>query len=118
MKYYRLSENHPHYGIAGNVIPFDVWQKVAYTDKPLYDQIDEHGRGFPYKVEVGVIASTPVLFYMHSYADVVILMQRIGDRAGVRHEKVPIILPRSDAKVFFAGYEITVKYREEWEEQE
>lgn len=116
MKFYRLSESNIKYGLVGNVIPYDVWQKIPYTDKPLYDQIDEYGRGYAYKVEVKPAGSGPMLFYLESYGDIVILLQRLADRGGVRQDKLPIVIPNTSAEVEVAMNTIKIIYRKEWQQ--
>lgn len=116
MKFYRLSESHPKYGLTGNVIPHNVYSALPYTDKALYDLIDEHGRGFAYKIELSINSKPPSLFYFHYYGDVVVFNHRIAERSGVRAEASPIIIPRKDAAIVAGDFTITIKYREEWEQ--
>lgn len=116
MKFYRLSEQHPQYGLAGNVIPYPVWIKIPYADKGLYDQVDEYGRGYPYKLVLTPTGKTPSLYYLEMYADIVIFLGRLADRRGVRATEIPLIIPNMNTEIEFCLYNIKIIYRKEWQQ--
>lgn len=118
MKFYRLTENDPRYGMTGNVIPISAWKALPFTDRPLYQAISESGRGYPYKVEVAAAGHTPALYYIDDYADIVSILERLAGSAGVLKQRIPLYVPKSSATLQLAVFEIKIRYRSEWEQQD
>jgi hypothetical protein len=120
MKYYRLSESHPRYGLVGNVIPELEWKKLPYTERPLYDAVEEGGSGFAYKVEMSYADKSPSLFYLDSYPDIIIMASRIRSRGknslnGATYDPTATIQPKMDQTWTCEGYTMKITYRKEWE---
>lgn len=109
MKYYRLSESHPRYGIKGHVIPHHQWLNIVYYDRALFDKTDESGSEYPYKVEFSKDGATPSLYYMESFADIVMLL------SAAKIYENGIVQPEKNASIRVASYVITVTYRKEWD---
>lgn len=126
MKFYRLSETSPKYGLAGNVIPHERYTSaVPWFDRALYDLIDETGSEYMYKAEVSYNKQTPALYFFDSYVDVLILLHNLDIREGVfngRHQREMSKSQHSEAwpertskTITIRSYTVVITYREEWD---
>lgn len=115
MKFYRLSENHPKYGIAGHVIPHPAYIEIPYDDRALYDKVSESGKGFAYKLEVSKNNSTPALYYMDSFADVASLVIVACEAQGNQPAHMHGLTPKKTFDIQIELYLIKIIYRKEEE---
>lgn len=116
MKYYRLSEGHARYGVAGHVIPYNQWLNIPYYDRALFDKVEEGGRGYAYKIELSHRGATPSLYYQDDYPAMVVFLSAISAQAQAKDtEQRPVLVPKSSAVINYGVFTITITYREEWD---
>lgn len=110
MKYYRLSEDHPMLGLTGHIIPDFQYKTVAYTDRAMYDKVNEDGKGFPYKTEVSYSSGNKSLYYLETFAEVIKI---INKACAVTNRKIndQQVRPENNFNVQIGGFTITVTFR-------